>query len=144
MFVTACKNPAAPWGDWDNLFYGSEEIVPMVMAWDCRSITPALSHPEIPSTHRESHRNLLGAFIAPFSFPQRICSASGVKAVEPDFSSGRTTAAPGGFSRHSGFAGALKPKKLEQESQKCVEIPQQFPHVPQAGSARTQLYSASG
>lgn len=119
----------------------------MVVRWGCRSITPALYHPHIPSTQWESHRNLLGAFIAPFSFPQRICSASGVKAVKPDFSIGWTTAATSGFSRHRGFPGALKPQKLERESQKSVEMPQQFPHVPHAASGRLypdSLCSASG
>lgn len=76
-----------PWGVWSNLFYDSEENVPMVVGWGIHySITLYLL--EISSTQRESHRNLLGAFIVSFCFPQKICSASGVKAVKPDFSSG--------------------------------------------------------
>lgn len=31
-------------------FCDSEEIVPMVVGWGCKSVTPALYHPEIPST----------------------------------------------------------------------------------------------
>jgi len=89
VFVTACKNPAAaPWDAWDNLFYDSGEVVPMVVGWGYRSVTPVLYHPEIPSTQKKWHRNLLGALVASLSFPQRILSAFGVKAVKPDFSSG--------------------------------------------------------
>lgn len=55
-----------------SFFFDSKEIVPMVVEWGCRSITPALYHPEIPSTQWESYRNFLCAFIDPFSIPQRI------------------------------------------------------------------------
>lgn len=121
MFVTACKNPAAAhWDAQNNLFYGAEEIVPLALGWE--SVTPSLYHTEIPSTLRESPRNLLCAFIIPCPFPQRICSASGVRAVEPYFSSTGTAAAPCGLSRQRGFAGLLKPNNLRRESQRSMGL----------------------